>query len=120
MGSDRLGALVGRGRSADVFDCGNGRVLRHYRQPRDTEQEVAAMELARQHGFPVPRAQAVTSTDIVMDRVSGPTMLSDLARRPWRLPRHARTLAQLHDRLHEIPPLARLSTPLGGRLLAER
>ena len=89
-----LGALVGRGRSADVFEYGEGRVLRRYRAPHDTEREVAAMEHARANGFPVPAAQALSSTDIVMDRVLGRTMLADLARRPWLLSRHARTLAK--------------------------
>jgi aminoglycoside phosphotransferase (APT) family kinase protein len=30
-------------------------------------------------------------------------MLADLQRAPWRMPRHAGTLAALHARLHEIP-----------------
>lgn len=33
-------------------------------------------------------------------------MTADLARRPWLVGRHGRTLAQLHARLHEIPPPA--------------
>ena len=47
------------------------------------EREVAAMEHARAHGYPVPAARALSDTDIVMERVDGPTMLDDLARRPW-------------------------------------
>src|SRR5438105_2110479 len=97
--------LIGRGRSADVFEYGDGRVLRRYREPHDTEREVAAMEHARLHDFPVPRAHAISPTDIVMDLVTGPTMLSDLAERPWLLTRHARTLANLHNRLHDIPAI---------------
>ncbi len=43
---------------------------------------------------------------MVMSLVKGPTMLDDLASHPWRLRAHARTLALLHLRLHEIdaPP----------------
>jgi aminoglycoside phosphotransferase (APT) family kinase protein len=41
-------------------------------------------------------------------------MLADLARRPWRLVRHAKTLAGLHRQLHAIPaPPAELPAPLG-------
>lgn len=108
-----MSELVGRGRSADVFEHGEGRVLRRYRTPRNTRLEVAAMEHARAHGFPAPAARAVSDTDIVMDRVTGPTMLADLTRRPWRIMRHADSLAALHHRLQRIAAPSWLETPLG-------
>jgi tRNA A-37 threonylcarbamoyl transferase component Bud32 len=89
---------VGAGRSADVFEHGSGEVLRRYHHPRDTEREVAAMEYARAHGFPAPAARAVNDTEIVMERVDGPTMLEAVD-----LERHPAELAYLHRRLHEIP-----------------
>jgi len=114
-----VGELVGTGRSADVFAFGDGQVLRRYRSPRDTEREAAAMQHARSHAFPVPAARALDGTDMVMDRVSGPTMLADMMRRPWLLARHAATLAGLHERLHAIPGPDWLPAPLGdgGSLL---
>ena len=45
----------------------------------------------------------VLDDSLVLERVDGPTMLAELRRRPWRMAGHARTLAELHDRLHEIP-----------------
>ena len=39
---------------------------------------------------------------LVLERIDGSTMLTSL-RRPWRMPHAARTLAELHARLHEIP-----------------
>jgi aminoglycoside phosphotransferase (APT) family kinase protein len=110
---DQLGELVGAGRSADVFARGRDEVLRRYHSPRDTEREVAAMQHARAHGFPVPAARALSSTEIAMARVDGTTMLSDLMQRPWRLPGHAATLAALHERLHAIHAPAWLDAPLG-------
>jgi aminoglycoside phosphotransferase (APT) family kinase protein len=107
------GPLIGSGRSADVFEYGEGLVLRRYRRPRDTNLEVAAMEHVRAHGFPVPAARALGPTDIVMDRVQGRVMLDDLGRRPWLAPRHAATLAALHDRLHAIPGPSWLPAPAG-------
>src|SRR3954447_1712245 len=95
--------LIGTGRSADVFEHGNGEVLRRYRDPRDTEREVAVMELARSRGYPVPAARALSSTEIVMERLEGSTMLDDLGRRPWRIDAHAQALAELHHRLRAIP-----------------
>ena len=105
--------LVGAGRTADVFARGEHEVLRRYRSPRDTEREVAAMEHARAQGYPVPPARAVSDTDIVMERLSGPTMLIDLGRRPWLVARHAATLADLHRRLHAITAPGWLPSPLG-------
>jgi aminoglycoside phosphotransferase (APT) family kinase protein len=105
--------LVGTGRSADVFEHGPAEVLRRYRSPRDTEREVAAMEHARAHGYPVPAARALSDTDIVMERVDGPTMLDDAGRRPWRVASHAATLARLHAELHRIHAPAWLPAPVG-------
>jgi len=111
------GQLLGRGRTADVYEHRDG-VLRRYRAPRDTGREVAAMEHARSHGFPVPAARSLNDTDIVMERVHGPTMLDDLARRPWLVLRHAETLAGLHRRLHAIEAPSWLPAPVGhGRSL---
>ena len=104
---------IGTGRSAEVFEHGAGEVLRRYRSPRDTEREVAAMQHARDHCFPVPAARALNDTDIVMDRVEGPTMLEDMMRRPWRMKSHAATLAALLDQLHSVPGASWLPAPFG-------
>jgi aminoglycoside phosphotransferase (APT) family kinase protein len=107
------GPLVGRGRSADVFEYGPDRVLRRYRAPRDTEREVAGMEHARRQGFPAPAAEALSDTDIVMERLRGPTMLEELGSRPWRAAAHAALLASLHNKLHAIEAPSWLPEPMG-------
>jgi aminoglycoside phosphotransferase (APT) family kinase protein len=71
------------------------------------------MEHARAAGYPVPAARAINETDIVMERLTGPTMLNDLGRRPWRIGRHASTLAELHRCLHAIEAPGWLPAPLG-------
>jgi len=102
-----------------VFEHGPREVLRRYRSPHDTAREVAAMEHARAHGYPAPAARALSDTDIVMDRLAGPTMLADMMQRPWRIAHHAAMLAQLLDRLHAITGPAELPAPVGegGHLL---
>jgi aminoglycoside phosphotransferase (APT) family kinase protein len=110
----RLGASVGTGRSADVYEYDPGWVLRRYREPRDTEREVAGMEYARRNGFPVPEARALDDCDIVMQRLHGPTMLDELERRPWLIGRYASMLASLHQRLHAIEAPNWLPAPLGA------
>jgi len=62
------------------------------------------MRYVVQHGYPVPRVEEISSdgSELVMERIEGPTMLEVLSRQPWTLWRHAALLATLHDRLHEI------------------
>src|SRR5919204_5774499 len=82
--------LLARGRDAAVFTHSPGRVLRRYARAADTAREVAVMDHARDHGYPVPFAEALSDTDILLERIDGPTMLDDLALRPWRGFAHAR------------------------------
>jgi aminoglycoside phosphotransferase (APT) family kinase protein len=109
------GRLLARGRAADVFEAGPGRVLRRYRpgEPHDAADEAAVMEHARRQGFPVPKVHDAGGTDIVLERINGPTMLADLGRRPWRVRGHGALLASLHRRLHAIPAPAGLRCPFG-------
>jgi aminoglycoside phosphotransferase (APT) family kinase protein len=107
---------IGTGRSADVFDIGGGRVLRSYRDGRPAEwvaREAEVMAHARAHGVPVPEVFEVSGVDIVMERLSGPTMLDVLTSHPWLLWSHARLLARLHARVHEVPALPWLRKPFG-------
>lgn len=41
-------------------------------------------------------------TELVMQRVVGPTMVEAFARKPWRVRSHARVLAELHDLVHAV------------------
>jgi aminoglycoside phosphotransferase (APT) family kinase protein len=98
------GPLVGRGRAADVYDVGGGRVLRRYRTEHDSAPEAAIMAHLAEHGFPVPAVHDVDGRDLVMDRVEGPSQLEVLPSRPWRAGAFGRELADLHGRLDSVPP----------------
>jgi aminoglycoside phosphotransferase (APT) family kinase protein len=71
------------------------------------------MQHVRANGYPAPEVVEVAGGDIVMERVEGPTMLTALSQRPWRMPAYAKTLAGLLARLHELPPPAWLMPRLG-------
>ena len=111
------GKFVGAGRSADVYDIGDGRVLRRYRDGREArhvETEALVMKHARAFGVPVPEVFDVSGADIVMERAVGPTMLEVLGRRPWTVRAQARLLARLHGLVHRVPAsgLAGIDLPL--------
>lgn len=96
--------ILARGRDCDVYEHGPGQVLRRARDGRSLAGEAAVMRHVAAHGFPVPAVQEDGGPDLVMERIEGPSMFADFARRPWRLRAHAATLADLHQRLHAIPP----------------
>jgi aminoglycoside phosphotransferase (APT) family kinase protein len=95
--------VIAAGRASEIVDLGDGRVLRRFKRGGDPAREAVVMEHARAHGFPVPAVFEVRDDALVLELVDGPTMAADLGRRPWRLGRHARALAELHARLHAIP-----------------
>jgi aminoglycoside phosphotransferase (APT) family kinase protein len=102
--------LLGCGRDTDVYDIGDGKVLRRYRVDYDHSPEIGAMKHLHEHGFPVPQLFSADGPDMVVERVDGPTMLDALVRYPWRARRYGRMLADLHRRLHAIAPAAELRT----------
>jgi len=99
------GRLIGTGRDADVYDLGDGRVLRRYKDGRlgRVEREALVMRHLSTLGYPVPEVFDAGGSDLVMSRLDGHTMLTDLERHPWRHGRHARLWADLHRRLATIP-----------------
>ena len=106
--SDAPGPLLGNGRAADVHDLGDGTVLRRYRRPHDgIELERRVMRLAASAGIRVPEVHELgpdhdPTTDIVMGRIDGVTMLDDLRRRPWRVWSHAGLLARLQRSINDV------------------
>ena len=95
--------LIGAGRECDVFDLGDGRVLRRSRLGQDLQPEAEIMRWVRDHGFPVPEVFDAAGGEMVMEKVAGPSLLELLPARPWKLESHASLLAELHRRLHALP-----------------
>ncbi len=96
------GTLIASGRAADVYDLGDGTVLRRSRTEADTGHEARVMNWLADQGLPVPRIRRASGRDMVMDLVVGVTMLDDLGRCPWRLARHARSLARLQQAVNAV------------------
>ena len=101
--TDPPGELIGAGRECDIFDAGPGRVLRRERSGRSTEHEALTMVHVAAHGYPVPEVFDASGPDIVMERLDGPTMVDAFAKQPWKLRPFAHQVAELIQRLGEIP-----------------
>jgi aminoglycoside phosphotransferase (APT) family kinase protein len=98
--------LLAAGRDADIFEYGPDLVLRRSRRGRSMAGEARTMEYLRNHGYPVPAVEEVNDdgTDLVMERIDGPSMVDYMSRRPWTIRRQGMVLATLHRRLHAIAP----------------
>jgi tRNA A-37 threonylcarbamoyl transferase component Bud32 len=110
------GRLLARGRWADVYELGGGRVLKRYRDPATAAMaayEAAVMAHARSNSIPVPEVHEVRGCDLVLDKVTGPTMLAELTTHLHQLGRHARTLADLHRLVHAVTAPPGLRQPFG-------
>ena len=97
--------LLAQGRDCDVYDCGDGTVLRRSRQEYDQTHEARVLAYVAERGYPVPEVHELIEDgrDLIMEKVPGPTMVESLVKRPWRARRAGAELAELHARLHAIP-----------------
>lgn len=103
--------LISSGRDADVFDLGDGRVLRRHKDGRPATKHAELLRYVAAHRYPVPELYDASGPDLVLEKLDGPEMQQAL--RPWNGPRLARVLGSLHRRLHEIPPLPGLASRFG-------
>lgn len=97
--------LIGRGRAADVFDAGNGRVLRRYRTPHPglVQREAIAMRHLHSSGAPVPEVFSADDDEMVMERLDGRSLLDVLRSRPWRAKAIGRQIADVQRQIHAAP-----------------
>jgi Ser/Thr protein kinase RdoA (MazF antagonist) len=101
---------VGEGREAELFDLGNGRVLRLYRSvdaDAEARYQAGLLQQIADLGIRVPRIfELVSKMDrpgVIMERLEGPDLLTDVARQPWRVLHIGALCGRLHARLNETP-----------------
>ena len=101
--------LVAHGGQAEIYDYGDGKVLRVAKRPQDFDRiryEYSVYSILAESGISVPRAYELVTVDgapaIIMDKVAGSTMMSGIARNPLQLTTRARELARLHLGLREF------------------
>jgi uncharacterized protein (TIGR02172 family) len=104
------GALIGHGRTADVYAWGEDHILKLYQAHMPVhlvEQEFQITRAAQAAGIPAPATEQRVEVDgrcgIIFERLEGPSMLKALAIKPWRIVEMARLLGELHARVHACP-----------------
>ncbi|MFH8803450.1 phosphotransferase [Streptomyces sp. NPDC017936] len=99
------GRLLGSGRTADVYEIDGAWVLRRDREGRgDAAAEGAVMAHVRAHGYPAPAVRSSGSrTELVMERLDGPTMLQAWAAGALDSREAGTILAGLLRALHAVP-----------------
>jgi uncharacterized protein (TIGR02172 family) len=109
------GALIGHGRTADVFAWGEDRILKLYQEHMPAhlvEREYNCTKAAQAAGIPVPATDQIVEVDgrcgIIFERIEGPSMLKALAIKPWQIIEMARLLGELHARVHACAGLPEL------------
>jgi len=110
----KKGHLIARGRTAEVFQCGNNRILKLFldrNRATDAEREAQNTRLVYDAGLPVPSVGSIVEVDgrpgIVFEHIEGPSMMAILSSKPWKVIAFARWLAELQIQMHscKVPEL---------------
>jgi serine/threonine protein kinase len=116
-----IGRKLAEGRDSEIFEHGPDKVLRVPRDRRSLVAEAEIMQYVRGHGYPCPEVYDAGDGFLVMDRLDGPTMIDSIGKPPFPLRRSGHLLAELHERLHQIPaPPGLAQGPLAGDRLVHR
>ncbi|MGI5838695.1 MAG: phosphotransferase family protein [bacterium] len=100
-------ALLGRGRTAEVYEWGDDRALKLFHADIKPAWILAEAEIGAavsEAGAPAPRVFGVIDLcgrkGIEYERVDGSSMLKWLEKKPWRVIEYARAMARLHYAVH--------------------
>jgi aminoglycoside phosphotransferase (APT) family kinase protein len=111
------GQLIARGRTAEVFAFGEGRILKLIRSEMPAglgEHEARAAGVVDAAALPAPRLLDTVIVDgrfgLVYEKIEGPSMFGEIGRHPLSTPRQARAFARIHAEMHaargdELPDL---------------
>lgn len=95
--------VLAAGTTTDIFLVSEDRVLRRYRDVHDSTTEAALMRHVAGYDFPVPSLYPSEGSDLLMERLHGPTLLQALAAGELSLQDGADIMGDLHRRLHSVP-----------------
>lgn len=103
-----LSAPIAEGRTAEVYEWNNGRVLKLYRDwcpPYWVEHEARVAHAVTAAGIPSPAVGEIVEVNhrrgLIYERVTGISMLQDINMHPWTIFKHARRLAELQVKINQ-------------------
>jgi aminoglycoside phosphotransferase (APT) family kinase protein len=91
------------GRDADVYSIDESWVLRRYRNGHPVRDEADFMRWVAKFDYPVPAVRQVDGPDLVIERLTGPTLAEAAIAGDVSPLELGRIHADLHRRLHGIP-----------------
>lgn len=101
------GALIGKGRTAEVYEWGDGKILKLYYdwyRPEWITQEERIGEALKESGVPAPQIYESCELEgrigLVYERIDGRSMLSRIMASPAGASSCARAMARLHVQIH--------------------
>lgn len=105
------GAHLADGRTAEIFEWGEERVLKLFRpgwSAADADYEYEVARAVEATGYPCPqvyeRVEVEGRPGILYQRIRGEPLLAGFQRAPWRFPALARRLARLQVEMHTRVP----------------
>lgn len=98
---------IAEGREAEMFEWGEGRVLRLYRGDfyrGAPEQQARLLRIAKECGVRVPAEYGLVEVDgrqgVVLERLDGPDLLTELGAKPWLLFQVGSAWGKLHAEIN--------------------
>ncbi len=114
---DNLERPFAIGRTAEIYAYGDDKVLKLFYPATPLpwiEKEAYTGPYIQKMQLPVPRVFEQVKLNgrmgIIYEKIEGPSLLNELAKKPWRATRYARLLASLHARVHEVPAPPNIET----------
>lgn len=102
------GKLIGQGRTSEVFDWGQDKILKLYRAGlskvlAENEYEIS-INVYKQLNL-TPKVYELIEIDnrkgIIYEKISGITMMKVIATKPWKVKKEAQRLAKLHKSIQQ-------------------
>jgi Ser/Thr protein kinase RdoA (MazF antagonist) len=106
---NNLGEPIAVGRTAEIYSYGERKVLKLFlsETPQSwIEKEIEIGRYIQDTKLPVPKVYEIINIEeregVIYERIEGPSLLNELATKPWNVVKYGRLLAQLHAQVHEV------------------
>lgn len=104
-----LGKVIGKGRTAEVMEYGDGRILKLYLDEipeHHVDWEYQISTYVYEQGVHTPQPYELVAEEgrkgIVFQQIHGPSLLKLMGTRPWLISSYARQMAALQYSLHQL------------------